>query len=147
MNQAETEFLALTALGMFTVDEQGRVWRHKEWTRGSRNGSDPALVALPKKRRADVSRSGQRENRANYLRVMFVAKRRRWSVHAHRVVERVVIRQKSVVRVELAHVQPAAAHVEKHQAAEQQPEHAEPARIERQVALDEAVAHARNEGT
>lgn len=86
MNQAETEFLALAALGMFTVDDQGRIWRHKEWTKGSHSGSGPALVKLRKKRRADVSRSGKREGRTSYLRVMFVAKGRRWSVHAHRVV-------------------------------------------------------------
>ena len=86
MNTAETEFLALVALGMFTVDTAGRVWRHKEWTRGSHNGSDPALVPTAL-RRADVSTSGKRHpGSTSYLRVAFVAKGTRRQVAAPRVV-------------------------------------------------------------
>lgn len=87
MNQAETEFLALMAIGVFSIDEQGAIWRHKEWTKGSRTGSAPALLPLKKRRRADVSSSGKRHARSTtYRRVMFIAKGNRWSVHAHRVV-------------------------------------------------------------
>src|SRR3990167_10124201 len=87
MNTAETEFLALTALGMFTVDSAGAIWRHMEWTRGSKTGSEPALVRLRESRRADVSTSGQRTDRGtSYLRVMFVSKGARHTVNAHRIV-------------------------------------------------------------
>jgi len=87
MTEAETEFLALLALGMFSIDQDGKVWRHKEWGRGSRIGSAPALRTLGKVRRADVSHSGQRHTGStSYLRVMFVSKGRRWKVSAHRVV-------------------------------------------------------------
>lgn len=87
MTEAETEFLALLALGMFSVDEDGKIWRHKEWGRGSKIGAAPAIRALRKTRRADVSRSGRRHaGSTSYLRVMFVSKGRRWKVNAHRVV-------------------------------------------------------------
>lgn len=87
MNDAETEFLALVALGMFALAGDGRIWRYKEWTKGSRSGSEPALIKLATPRLADVSSSGKsRGRRTSYRRVMFVAKGRRWSVHAHRVV-------------------------------------------------------------
>lgn len=86
MSEAETEFLALVALGMFSADERGRIWRHKEWTKGSRTGSDPALVPLESSRLADVSGSGRRHHGSTkYRRVMFVSKGRRWKVAAHRV--------------------------------------------------------------
>lgn len=86
MNQSETEFLALLAIGMFSIDAAGAIWRHAEWTRGSKTGSAPAMEAVAT-RRADVSRSGQNHGTgASYLRVMFVAKGERHAVSAHRVV-------------------------------------------------------------
>lgn len=87
MNQAETEFLALVALGMFTIDSRGQIWRHKEWTKGSHLGSEPALIPLQRIRRADVSGSGlQKGRKTSYRRVMFMAKGKRWKVQAHRMV-------------------------------------------------------------
>jgi len=86
MNEAETEFLALAAIGMFRIKKDGRITRLKEWTKGSRNGSAPSLETLRKPRFADVSLSGQGHGHTQYRRVMFVSKGKRHTIHAHRVI-------------------------------------------------------------
>lgn len=85
MNDAETEFLALAALGMFTIDPHGRIWRHTRWTGGSHNGSKPTIRRLAVKRYADVSLSGIGHGQTQYRRVMFLGRTKRMKVQAHRV--------------------------------------------------------------
>lgn len=79
MTDMEREFLAQLALGLFSIDEQGRVWRHYEAV-GSRAGS-PSYMKPVRKRRAEKSRSH------DHLKIMFTTSDyRRMGVYAHRIV-------------------------------------------------------------
>jgi len=88
MTKDDQAFLALLAIGVFSIDDKGRIWRHRRLIAGSKIGSPPFWKDLPKKRRAETSSSGKRrENSSIYLRVMFTTVGdKRWSVDAHRVV-------------------------------------------------------------
>lgn len=80
MNQAEMAFLSQVALGVFTVDEEGYVWRHKRLIAGSRMGTPPRMKMLPSKRRAERAISD------GYHKIMFTVEGSRYGVFAHRVV-------------------------------------------------------------
>ena len=79
MNLSETTFLALVATGMFSMDNQGRLWRHKRMMGGSPLGT-PAyekIFAIPK--RAETSR-------AAYRTVMFTVDGKRMKIYAYRII-------------------------------------------------------------
>lgn len=74
MNDNEVFMMDLISQGVFSVDEQGRIWRHK--IRGSRFSD---YRDLPEKRRAETKNSGYYELDVSYKGVKYRAK-------AHRIV-------------------------------------------------------------
>ena len=79
-NDHELIFLALIALGTFSVDEKGNIWRQKEQEGGSRMGSPATEKILPEPRRAETGRSH------GYLRIQHTYKGVRIRAYAHRIV-------------------------------------------------------------
>ena len=79
MTKDEKEFMALLAIGVFTIDEEGRVWRHRELQGGSRTGTPPIWKPICT-RRADTGRSSGR------LRVQMTDRKRRLLPYAARLV-------------------------------------------------------------
>ena len=79
MNESEQAFLALTAIGVFSIDSRGRVWKHRRLIAGSRVGTPPHWKDQ-EARRAELSVSD------GYPCVMFSDGRKRHKVFAHRVV-------------------------------------------------------------
>jgi len=79
MKENEIAFLSQVALGVFTVDAQGNIWRHRFWA-GSKAGSPSTLINLPKSRRAERAISQR------HLRVMFTVNHQRYAIYAHRAV-------------------------------------------------------------
>jgi DNA-binding transcriptional regulator YiaG len=79
MKEHEMAFLSLIALGTFSVDNQGRVWRHK-WMAGSRTGSPTIQKVLKDPIRADRAESH------GYPKIMFTLNGKRYAVYVHRVV-------------------------------------------------------------
>ena len=79
MKQTEMAFLAQMTLGIFSVDEQGRVWRHARFIGGSKIGS-PSYLAKRGATRAEKSKSH------DHLRIMFTVEGKRMAVYAHRIV-------------------------------------------------------------
>lgn len=77
MTDDEKAFLAQVAMGWFSVDSQGRIWRHVAF----QGGGAPTMKRVSK-RRAERSSSA----RGQYLRVMFRDGNRRRKVSAHRIV-------------------------------------------------------------
>jgi len=77
MTDDEKAFLAQVAIGWFSVDPEGRIWRNVAF----QGGGAPKMVRI-RKRRAErsSSRAGQ------YLRVMFRDGSQRRKVSAHRIV-------------------------------------------------------------
>ena len=80
MTEAERSFLALAAIGVFTVDENGYVWRHRRLIAGSRTGAPPYWQPVEPRRRADVSISD------GYPTVMFSDGNKRHKIFVHRLV-------------------------------------------------------------
>lgn len=79
MTKQETAFLAQVALGIFTVDSEGRIWRHARMVGGSRIGA-PARIVHIKATRAERAKSHE------HLRVMFTHEGERMAIYAHRAV-------------------------------------------------------------
>lgn len=79
MGTADLAGLAMVAVGMFSVDSRGRVWRHREITRGSAVGGREVEI---EPRRADTGRSKE----DGYLRVQFTVGKTRYHMAAHRLV-------------------------------------------------------------
>jgi hypothetical protein len=85
MTRDDQAFLALLSIGVFSVDQEGRIWRHRCLV-GSRLGA-PSYWATRASSRAETSHSGQRPNGTKYLRVMFnTVEDERMSTDAHRIV-------------------------------------------------------------
>jgi len=79
METNDMAILALVAIGMLSVDEEGRVWRHREMSRGSAiSGREIPCSA----RRADTGRS----EKDGYRKVQATIGGQRVAVPAHRVV-------------------------------------------------------------
>lgn len=79
MRDNEIAFLSQVAMGVFTIDDQGRIWRHKFWV-GSRSGAPSQLRMLDHARRAERSVS------QGHQRVMFYVGGQRHAIYAHRAV-------------------------------------------------------------
>lgn len=80
MTKAEQIFLALVAIGSFSVDNHGRVWRHRRMVGGSKTGSPSYEANLPNPERAERSET------TGYPKVMFSYNQERMTVFAHRIV-------------------------------------------------------------
>ena len=83
MTKAETSFLALLAIGVFSVDAEGRIWRCRRLIAGSRTGAPPYWKDI-EPRRAEVSESD------GYPTVLFSDGNTRQKVFAHRIVWMIV---------------------------------------------------------
>lgn len=105
MTRDEQAFLALVAIGAYSVDQEGRIWRHRRLAAGSKVGAPTHWTTLPAPRRAETSGSGERrENSTTYLRVMFVTVgEQRMSVDAHRIVWMVVKQEDIPPALEVNH--------------------------------------------
>lgn len=79
MNISDLQVLALVAVGALSVDDQGRVWRHREMTGGSPIGGRE--VTCPPKR-ADTGRS----EKGGYRRIQVTIGTNRVIAPAHRIV-------------------------------------------------------------
>ena len=79
METNDAKILALIALGALSVDDQGRVWRHREITRGSAIGGRE--IPCPP-RRADAGRS----EAEGYRRIQVTLGKDRVTAPAHRIV-------------------------------------------------------------
>ena len=77
MTEKETKFLAQVAMGWFSVDSQGRIWRHARL----QGGGVSSLTWKKEPTRAEKSAHGK----GSYPRVMFTHDGLRYSVDAHRV--------------------------------------------------------------
>ena len=75
----ETAFMCQVAMGVFSIDGQGRIWRNKRLS-GSRSGNKSIERSLQTARRAETSES------QNHLRVMFTYEGKRHAIYAHRAV-------------------------------------------------------------
>ncbi len=96
MKENEIAFLSQVAMGVFTVDDGGRIWRHKFWV-GSRSGGPSMLKMLPSPTRAERSASRR------HLRVMFTVGSKRYMIYAHRAVWLVVKKQPVPEGLEINH--------------------------------------------
>ena len=105
MTREDQAFLALLAIGVFSVDSEGRIWRRRRLAAGSRIGAPPYWIDLPAPTRAETSGSGERrENSTTYLRVMFVTVgEERMSTEAHRIVWMVANQQDIPPGMEINH--------------------------------------------
>ena len=80
MNKAEKEFMVQIALGVFSVDREGNIWRHGEMIGGSHSGSPSYFRPYTNPRRAE------RSIKTGYPTVMFSVDQVRMAAAAHRVV-------------------------------------------------------------
>jgi predicted XRE-type DNA-binding protein len=80
MTKDERAFLALVAIGFFSIDGQGRIWRHRQMVGGSQAGTPSYERLLPEPTRAETSASG------DYPKVMFSVEQERMAVYVHRAV-------------------------------------------------------------
>lgn len=79
MTNGEQSFLALLAIGVFSVDATGTIWRHRRLIAGSHIGTPPYWKAVTK-------RPAARSKSDGYPTVMFSDGKTRHKVFAHRVV-------------------------------------------------------------
>ena len=77
--QDERAFLAQVALGWFSTDKKGRVWRHRVFT-GGRGNTGAKWLLRPRRAERSLSAKG------GYLRIMFQDGDVRRRVAAHRIV-------------------------------------------------------------
>lgn len=80
MNNAERGFLIQVALGVFSIDSKGRIWRHGRMIGGSRAGAPSYMRMHEKPTRAE------RSEKKGYPTVMFSVDQIRMVAPAHRVV-------------------------------------------------------------
>lgn len=84
MKENEMAFLSQLAIGVFSVDREGQIWRHRRLIAGSQRGSVPTEKMLNASIRAERSMS------SGYPKVMFTVGSKRYSIYAHRIVWMVV---------------------------------------------------------
>jgi predicted XRE-type DNA-binding protein len=96
MTDDEKVFLAQVALGLFSVEPDGTIWRLARWTGG---GQVSGLIYM-RKRRAERSTAGPN----SYLRVMFKDGERRRKVSAHRIVWMIANRRPIPEGMEINHL-------------------------------------------
>jgi len=80
MNRAEKAFLAQYAIGVFSVDAKGRIWRHRIHQSGSKTGTPPTEKEIP------VRRAESTAHKAGHLKVQIQDDGKKMMVSAHRVV-------------------------------------------------------------
>lgn len=96
MTDAEQAFLAQMALGMFSVDQQGRVWRHGKVSNGSAMEVPPTIWLAQAVR-------AEKDNGEGHLRLQFTVKGTRHQIYAHRIVWMVVNRSDIPSLMEVNH--------------------------------------------
>ena len=79
MTEAEKAFLAFLAVGVFSIDQHGKIWKHRRLIGGSQTGTPPYW----KDQRPEVA---AKSKSAGYPTVMFSDGRTRHKVFVHRVV-------------------------------------------------------------
>ena len=79
MTDAEMAFLAQLAIGVFSIDQQGQIWRHRFLKAGSKIGTPPVERDMPK-RRAETTAT------KDHLRVQLQVRGEKIMVYAHRLV-------------------------------------------------------------
>jgi len=79
MTEAEQAFLAFVSIGVFSIDKQGRIWKHRRLIAGSHVGTPPYW-------RDQVAKRAELSESDGYPTVMFSDGRTRHKVFAHRVV-------------------------------------------------------------
>lgn len=96
MTEDEKAFLAQIALGLFSVEKDGTVWRLARWTGG---GQVSGITYLPK-RRAETSS----HLKGSYPRIMFKDGEERRSVNAHRIIWMISNRRPIPPKMEINHI-------------------------------------------
>ena len=79
VKDAEEKFLAQIALGMFSVDREGQVWRHGRVSNGSPLEVPPTIWLVEPVR-------AEKDNGEGHLRLQFTVRAERMQVYAHRIV-------------------------------------------------------------
>lgn len=97
MTNQEQAFLALIAIGTFSIDEQGRVWRLKEYAGGSKMGTPAPERTLKLPRRAETSVSRK------HLKIQFRVGGERLWVYSHRIVWMVANQCEIPIGMEINH--------------------------------------------
>ena len=82
MTEAEKAFLAFAAVGVFSIDQRGRIWKHRRLIAGSHG----KLQVPPYWKELSVPQRAEKSNSDGYPTVMFSDRTRRHKVFAHRVV-------------------------------------------------------------
>ena len=91
------QFLAQMALGVFSVDQQGRVWRHAR-VAGGKPIEVPPMLWLPEAIRAE------KDNGEGHYRLQFTVRAERMQVYAHRIVWMVLNRSDIPGQMEVNHI-------------------------------------------
>ena len=97
MTNEETMFLAQVAMGLFSVDSDGRIWKRFRQSNGSALQSKPLIPISPIVRAEVKVTSG-------YLRVQFTHGEDRHQVYAHRIVWMVHNHQPIPPLIEVNHI-------------------------------------------
>lgn len=97
MKENEMAFLSQLAIGLFSVDKEGQVWRHRRIVAGSQRGSVPTEKIL------DVPIRAERSTSNGYPKIMFTVGDKRYSVYAHRIVWMVAKRSDIPPGLEINH--------------------------------------------
>ena|SRR3990167_781409 len=80
MNPSEQAFLAQVAIGVFSIDESGQIWRHRRLIAGSRTGTAPVERDISP-RRAETTKLA-----TGHLKVQVQVGGKKMMIYAHRVV-------------------------------------------------------------
>lgn len=97
MTNSEQALLAQIAMGIFSTDEAGAIWRHFRLSNGAALQIRPLLPLVPPERAEVRVTSG-------YLRVQFMAGEERHQVYAHRVIWLIHSRQPIPEGLEINHI-------------------------------------------
>lgn len=97
MTTDEMAILSMFAIGMLSMDEEGRIWRHREISRGSEIGGRE-IPCEP--RRADTGRSKKDE----YRRVQVTVGKERYAAAANRIVWMVANQRMIPPSIEVNHI-------------------------------------------
>ena len=97
MKDAEEKFLAQIALGMFSVDREGQVWRHGRVSNGSPLEVPPTIWLVEPVR-------AEKDNGEGHLRLQFTVRAERMQVYAHRIVWMVLNRADIPSLMEVNHI-------------------------------------------
>ena len=96
MTNSETAFLALLAIGVFSVDKTGEIWRYRRLIAGSNSGTPPYWKEIPKRLAARSISDG-------YPTVMFSDGKKRHKVFSHRIVWMVTAQEDIPPLIEVNH--------------------------------------------